>query len=192
MNVQSHVVRETRDIHAGARFGAAPWQVGVLAASLLVFEIFVGAHPPAALEGRASQVTPEHLQWAYALLQLAPWQRSFQYFLILCSPCCSSHPLAYCHRPGAASEANCPWRCSSYVTQTNRRCRKKRAPCESPTCPRRLCFDPINLAQVFQRCAMTKKVTRLQRSRRRNMCPNCQHQRTTHHRSQNPLKPRSF
>ncbi|CAL1140069.1 unnamed protein product [Cladocopium goreaui] len=70
MNVQSHVVRDTGDIQAGARFGAAPWQVGVLAALLLVFEIFVGAHSPAALEGRALQVTPGHLQRAYALLQL--------------------------------------------------------------------------------------------------------------------------
>ena len=40
MNVQSHVVRDTGDIQAGARFGAAPWQVRVLAALLLVFEIF--------------------------------------------------------------------------------------------------------------------------------------------------------
>lgn len=42
MSVQSHVVRDSGDAQAGARFGAAPWQVGILAALLLVFEIFVG------------------------------------------------------------------------------------------------------------------------------------------------------
>lgn len=74
MNVQSHVVRDSGDIQAAARFGAAPWQVGVLAALLLVFEIFVGAHPMAALQAKALQVTPLHLQRAYALLQLVPWR----------------------------------------------------------------------------------------------------------------------
>ena len=70
MNVQSHVVRG--DVQAGARFGAAPWQVGVLAALLLVFEIFVGAHSVEALQAKALQVTSQHLQRAYAVLQLAP------------------------------------------------------------------------------------------------------------------------
>ena len=57
MNVQSHVVRESGDVQAGARFGAAPWQVGVLAALLLVFEIFVGAHSVEALQAKALQIT---------------------------------------------------------------------------------------------------------------------------------------
>ena len=70
MNVQSHVVRESGDVQAGARFGAAPWQVGVLAALLLVFEIFVGAHSVEALQAKALQVTSQHLQRAYAVLQL--------------------------------------------------------------------------------------------------------------------------
>jgi hypothetical protein len=70
MNVQSHVVRG--DVQAGARFGAAPWQVGVLAALLLVFEIFVGAYSVEALQAKALQVTSQHLQRAYAVLQLAP------------------------------------------------------------------------------------------------------------------------
>ena len=70
MNVQSHVVREPGDVQAGARFGAAPWQVGVLAALLLVFEIFVGAHSVEALQAKALQVTSQHLQRAYAVLHL--------------------------------------------------------------------------------------------------------------------------
>ena len=72
MNVQSHVVRDSGDVQAGARFGAAPWQVGVLAALLLVFEIFVGAYSVEALQAKALQVTSQHLQRAYAVLQLAP------------------------------------------------------------------------------------------------------------------------
>eukprot|EP00435_Cladocopium_sp_Y103_P017132 s5105_g4.t1 len=56
MNVQSHVVRGSGDVQAAARFGAAPWQVGVLAALLLVFEIFVGALSMAALQAKALQV----------------------------------------------------------------------------------------------------------------------------------------
>jgi hypothetical protein len=72
MNVQSHVVRDSGDVQAGARFGAAPWQVGVLAALLLVFEIFVGAYSVEALQAKALQVTSQHFQRAYAVLQLAP------------------------------------------------------------------------------------------------------------------------
>jgi hypothetical protein len=66
MNVQSHVVREPGDVQAGARFGAA----GILAALLLVFEIFVGAHSVEALQAKALQVTSQHLQRAYAVLHL--------------------------------------------------------------------------------------------------------------------------
>ena len=114
MNVQSHVVRDTGVIQAGARFGAAPWQVGFLAALLLVFEILVGARSPAALEGRALQVTPGHLQRAYALLQLAPWPNYIEYPERHLFP----SSLTYCRRPGAASEAHCPWRCSSQPRPT--------------------------------------------------------------------------
>ena len=73
MNVQAHLSRESGDVQGGARFGAAPWQVGVLAALLLVFEIFVGAHSVEALGRRDLQVTPDHCQRAYALLQLVSW-----------------------------------------------------------------------------------------------------------------------
>ena len=60
------------DVQAGARFGAAPWQVGVLAALLLVFEIFVGAHSVEALQAKALQVTSQHLQRAYAVSPSRP------------------------------------------------------------------------------------------------------------------------
>lgn len=73
MNAQAHLSRESGDVQGGARFGAAPWQVGVLAALLLVFEIFVGAHSVEALGRRDLQVTPDHCQRAYALLQLVSW-----------------------------------------------------------------------------------------------------------------------
>ena len=64
MNAQARLSRESGDVQGGARFGAAPWQVGVLAALLLVFEIFVGAHSVKTPGRRDLQVAPESLRFA--------------------------------------------------------------------------------------------------------------------------------
>ncbi|CAE7777107.1 unnamed protein product [Symbiodinium microadriaticum] len=71
LNVQSHVSREKGDTQTAARLGAAPWHIGVLAALLLVYEIFCGVHGNEALEGRSLKVTKDHLQRAFLLLKLA-------------------------------------------------------------------------------------------------------------------------
>ena len=71
LNVQSHVSREKGDTQTAARLGAAPWHIGVLAALLLVYEIFCGVHRNEALEGRSLKVTKDHLQRAFLLLKLA-------------------------------------------------------------------------------------------------------------------------
>ena len=72
LNVQSHVARERGDATQGARLGAAPWQTGVVAALLLVYEIFSGVYSHDRLQKRDLQVTPDHLQRAFALVTLAP------------------------------------------------------------------------------------------------------------------------
>ena len=71
VNVQSSMVRESGDVQAAARLGAGPWQMGVLAALLLVFEIFAGAHPAEVLEDTCLHITHDHLQRAQAFLLLA-------------------------------------------------------------------------------------------------------------------------
>ena len=72
LNVQSHVARERGDTTHGARLGAAPWQTGVIAALLLVYEIFVGVYSLERLQQRDLQVTPDHLKRAFSLITLVP------------------------------------------------------------------------------------------------------------------------
>ena len=71
LNVESHLYREAGDIQGGARMGAAPWQCGVLAGLLLVFDIFWGRYPTEVLQKRDLQITKEHLERAFALLHVA-------------------------------------------------------------------------------------------------------------------------
>ena len=70
LNVQSHVAREKGDTQAAARLGAAPWHVGVLAALLLVYEIFCGVHSDLILQQRNLKVTKDHLKRAFVLLNI--------------------------------------------------------------------------------------------------------------------------
>ena len=72
LNVQSHVARERGDTTHGDRLGAAPWQTGVIAALLLVYEIFVGVYSLERLQQRDLQVTPDHLKRAFSLITLVP------------------------------------------------------------------------------------------------------------------------
>lgn len=70
LNVESHLFREAGDIHGGARMGTAPWQCGVLAALLLVFDIFCGRFDEHALRRKGIKVTKEHLERSFALLHV--------------------------------------------------------------------------------------------------------------------------
>ena len=62
------------NVQAGARYGAAPWQAGGRACCPAVSLRDFCGHLKSAqvLAERKLRVTPEHLQRAYALLQLAP------------------------------------------------------------------------------------------------------------------------
>ena len=70
LNVESHLYRESGDIQGGARMGTAPWQCGVLAALLLVFDIFWGRYDEAALKRKGLKVTKEHLERSFSLLHV--------------------------------------------------------------------------------------------------------------------------
>ena len=69
LNVESHLCREAGDVQGGARLGAAPWQCGVLAGLLLVFDIFAGHFSDDELRLRNLVVTEEHLERAFSLLR---------------------------------------------------------------------------------------------------------------------------
>ncbi|CAK9033567.1 unnamed protein product [Durusdinium trenchii] len=56
LNVQSHMARERADPVGGARLGAAPWHIGVLAGLLLVYEIFSGVYSADRLQQKDLQV----------------------------------------------------------------------------------------------------------------------------------------
>lgn len=71
LNVQSHMARERADPVGGARLGAAPWHIGVLAGLLLVYEIFSGVYSADRLQQKDLQVTPDHLRRAFALVKIA-------------------------------------------------------------------------------------------------------------------------
>ena len=62
-NVQGHLLREAGDIQGGARLGAAPWHLGMLATSLCIFDLFRGRHV-ATVEYAATtiSVTAEHVE----------------------------------------------------------------------------------------------------------------------------------
>jgi hypothetical protein len=70
-NVKCFQNRSAGNVQGGARDGAAPWLLGVLAALLLVFDIFVGVYKGTAEQaGRTLQVTAVHVERAYSLLQV--------------------------------------------------------------------------------------------------------------------------
>jgi len=70
-NVKCFQNRSAGNVQGGARDGAAPWLLGVLAALLLVFDIFVGVFKGTAEQaGRTLQVTATHVERAYSLLQV--------------------------------------------------------------------------------------------------------------------------
>ena len=71
LNVRSHLSREQGDTAGGARLGAAPWQVGILAALLLVYGIFCGYYTAEVLSKKDLKVIASHLQRAFSLLKVA-------------------------------------------------------------------------------------------------------------------------
>ena len=68
-NVKGHMLREAGDVHGGARLGAAPWQLGMLAAALCVFDIFTGRYEGTTeLTEKAIRVQAEHIVRGASLL----------------------------------------------------------------------------------------------------------------------------
>ena len=60
---QTWLLREAADVQGGARMGAAPWILGMLATLLLVFDLFVGT----ASGSEDLQATHQHVERAYAV-----------------------------------------------------------------------------------------------------------------------------
>ena len=70
-NVACFSHRAGGDVQAGARFGAAPWMLGILAALLLVFDIFTGTYDGTeAYTNRSLEVTEQHVDRAHSLLKV--------------------------------------------------------------------------------------------------------------------------
>ena len=70
-NVQAHVMREKRDVQGGARLGCAPWQLGMIAGMLLVFDIFHGRYDgDQAYANKEILIQEEHVLRAASLLNV--------------------------------------------------------------------------------------------------------------------------
>lgn len=71
-NVQAHQLREGGDVQGGARLGVAPWLLGILAALLMIFDIFSGeiSRDSEAFKARALKITQQHVKRAHSLLNV--------------------------------------------------------------------------------------------------------------------------